>query len=458
MSFNGSGTFNLYAIGNPVVTGTTISASWANNTLSDIATGLSNCITRDGQSPATANIPMNSHKFTGLAAGTAAGDSARYEQVTSAVAITGGAIDGTAIGATTASTGAFSTLSASSTVSGAGFSTYLASPPAIGGTTPNTVSGTAVNASTQFNGAGTGLTGTASSLNIGGNAATVTNGIYTSGSYSNPSWLTGLAWSKISSTPTTVAGYGITDAITTGNIGSQSVSYATSAGSATTGTTQAQFDNTTNLATTAFVKQNGFSFSSSSQYNTTATLPASAMGQLIVCGGGGSYTITLPLSSGSRAGDTLTFWSQGANVTLQAQGSDTIFWNTSVTSILLPTGTCVTLFNNGSGTWLPASGISNLYGAIGDGQTWQDVTSSRALNTTYTNSTRKPIEIAYRGSGGSVNTDYTWYINGTAYGSATATSAAYEGASFSFIVPTGATYKIAVTLGSGGITQWSELR
>jgi hypothetical protein len=39
-----------------------------------------------------------------------------------------------AIGSTAASTGAFTTLSASSTVSGAGFSTYLASPPAIGGT------------------------------------------------------------------------------------------------------------------------------------------------------------------------------------------------------------------------------------------------------------------------------------------------------------------------------------
>jgi hypothetical protein len=39
-----------------------------------------------------------------------------------------------AIGSTAANTGAFTTLSASSTVSGAGFSTYLASPPAIGGT------------------------------------------------------------------------------------------------------------------------------------------------------------------------------------------------------------------------------------------------------------------------------------------------------------------------------------
>ena len=44
-------------------------------------------------------------------------------------------INGT-VGATTANTGAFTTLSASSTVSGTGFSTYLAAPPAIGGTTP----------------------------------------------------------------------------------------------------------------------------------------------------------------------------------------------------------------------------------------------------------------------------------------------------------------------------------
>jgi predicted heme/steroid binding protein len=39
--------------------------------------------------------------------------------------------------------------------------------------------------------------------------------LLSSGSYSNPSWLTSLAWSKISSTPTTLSGYGITDAVST---------------------------------------------------------------------------------------------------------------------------------------------------------------------------------------------------------------------------------------------------
>jgi hypothetical protein len=52
--------------------------------------------------------------------------------------------------------------------------------------------------------------------NVSGNAETVTNGVYTTGSYSNPSWITALGWSKITSTPTTVSGYGITDAVATG--------------------------------------------------------------------------------------------------------------------------------------------------------------------------------------------------------------------------------------------------
>ena len=51
--------------------------------------------------------------------------------------------------------------------------------------------------------------------NLTGNADTVTNGVVTTGSYSNPSWITSLGWSKISSTPTTISGYGITNAVVT---------------------------------------------------------------------------------------------------------------------------------------------------------------------------------------------------------------------------------------------------
>jgi hypothetical protein len=57
-------------------------------------------------------------------------------------------INGT-VGATTATTGAFTTLSASSTVSGAGFTNYFASPPAIGGTAAAAITGTTITA-TKF--------------------------------------------------------------------------------------------------------------------------------------------------------------------------------------------------------------------------------------------------------------------------------------------------------------------
>jgi hypothetical protein len=51
------------------------------------------------------------------------------------------------VGTSTAAAGAFTTLSASSTVSGTGFSTYLASPPAIGGTAAAAVSATTLTTS-----------------------------------------------------------------------------------------------------------------------------------------------------------------------------------------------------------------------------------------------------------------------------------------------------------------------
>jgi hypothetical protein len=44
---NGSGTYNLTA-GNPVVTGTTISSTWANTTLNDIANALTGSVAADG--------------------------------------------------------------------------------------------------------------------------------------------------------------------------------------------------------------------------------------------------------------------------------------------------------------------------------------------------------------------------------------------------------------------------
>lgn len=70
MPRNGSGTYSLPA-GNPVVTGTVISSTTQNNTLSDIATALTNSISNDGQTTPTADLPMGTFKHTGVGNATA---------------------------------------------------------------------------------------------------------------------------------------------------------------------------------------------------------------------------------------------------------------------------------------------------------------------------------------------------------------------------------------------------
>jgi hypothetical protein len=66
MSRNGSGTYSLPA-GNPVVTGTTISSTWANTTLTDIASALTGSLAADGQTTATGNLNMGTNKITNTA-------------------------------------------------------------------------------------------------------------------------------------------------------------------------------------------------------------------------------------------------------------------------------------------------------------------------------------------------------------------------------------------------------
>lgn len=56
----------------------------------DIASMLSNCVTRDGQSPATNDIPLGGFKITGLANGVAADQAVNYGQVFNAPMFTGG--------------------------------------------------------------------------------------------------------------------------------------------------------------------------------------------------------------------------------------------------------------------------------------------------------------------------------------------------------------------------------
>lgn len=82
MAFNGTGTFlRIYNWVTDKVNSIPITASRFDAELDGMATGLSNCITKDGQTTISANIPLNSFKLTGLGSGTARTDAITVGQV-----------------------------------------------------------------------------------------------------------------------------------------------------------------------------------------------------------------------------------------------------------------------------------------------------------------------------------------------------------------------------------------
>ena len=94
MSRDGSGTYSLPA-GNPVVTGTTISSTTHNTTLTDIANALTASIAKDGQTTPTANLPMGTYRHTGVSNGTARDQYATLAQLQDGGAQYVGSVSGT---------------------------------------------------------------------------------------------------------------------------------------------------------------------------------------------------------------------------------------------------------------------------------------------------------------------------------------------------------------------------
>ena len=91
MSRNGSGVYSLPA-GNPVVTGTAISSTWANNTLSDIASALTGSLAADGQTSLTGNLNFGTNKASNLGDPTVAQDAVTLNYLTTQAVAFGGNI------------------------------------------------------------------------------------------------------------------------------------------------------------------------------------------------------------------------------------------------------------------------------------------------------------------------------------------------------------------------------
>ena len=258
----------------------------------------------------------------------------------------------------------------------------------IGGTNAGAITGTTITANTQFSGAGTGLTGTAAGLSIGGNAATatsatsagsvtnsvtfnssgaggtspvtyngstaqtisyntigapsttgtgasgtwsigitgnagtVTDGVYTTGSYSNPTWITSILGSIVSgavataTTTTNVAG-GATGSLlyqsgasTTTSLALGTTNYVLTAG-ASAPQYVAQSTLSVGSATTATTSTNldggvAGAIPWQSAASTTGFTAAGTTGQVLTSNGTSVPTWTTPAGSVSVVDDTTT--------------------------------------------------------------------------------------------------------------------------------------------------------
>jgi hypothetical protein len=82
MPFNGSGTFlRVRNWVNDATAGIKIRADRHDSEDDNLASGLSQCITKDGQTTVTANLPMATYRHTNVGAATATTDYARFDQV-----------------------------------------------------------------------------------------------------------------------------------------------------------------------------------------------------------------------------------------------------------------------------------------------------------------------------------------------------------------------------------------
>ena len=123
MSRNGSGTYTL-PVGNPVVSGTTITSAWANSTLNDMATALTGSVASDGQTPMTGSLNLGTNRIINVSNATLPTDAVNLSQLNDPI-ITGNVdIEGTlhVVGATTLdstlSIGGDSTVTGNATIAG----------------------------------------------------------------------------------------------------------------------------------------------------------------------------------------------------------------------------------------------------------------------------------------------------------------------------------------------------
>lgn len=195
---------------------------------------------------------------------------------------------------------------------------------------------------------------------------------------------------------------------------------------------------------------------------TSVSITGSIAGTVLTVTAGSGIALGQILSgTGVTANTTITAFVSGSGGTgtygvsaSQTVASTTI---TALNPVFTATGVATGTGTAQITTWASAP-ISTVSNSLGVGQTWQSVTGSRAFNTSYTNSTGKPIYVSIVLAGGPNNANAQLYISSVLVSSAqVVVSSAGFVSSVSGIVPNGAVYSLN-TSNAPAISSWAELR
>ena len=456
MSRNGSGIYTLPS-GQPVVTGTTISSTTFNTLTTDLANALTTSIASDGQTAMSGNLPMGGNKLTGLAAATIAGDAARYEQI-GALALSQGVqpsgsyaasgansditsllpatltsgITATATGTADAITSTFSPLI---TVQSAFLTLYIRAASANTSTAPTFTPNSGSFSASAI------VKGNNQPLAIG-DIAGVGHVLCLQRDNTNSNW--------VLQNPA----FGVS-AVIVKQIQSVAASVASSALTCTLNSTSLDFRSTTlgSGATNARIVAAAISLVVPS----TATLGTvsgvqSRLVLLAIDNAGVVELAIINIAGGTSLDETALIGTTALSAT--ATSAFVAYSTTARTNVAFRVVGFVDSTQATAGTWATApSTVQGTGGqalaalnSLGYGQTWQNVTASRAAGTTYYNTTSRPI-YALVSTGGTAS---SLIVNGI-----TNAAIATFGA-MAFIVPPGTSYQISGSINSGN--SWIELR
>lgn len=218
-------------------------------------------------------------------------------------------------------------------------------------------------------------------------------------------------------------------------------------------------DKSTKAATTEFVQRASGNLSGVSGPVASMNLPLSLLGSIIVFNGStAGQTLTLPPLATTKNGNG--FWIQNQSsvpVTIKANAAESITLNSagagasSGNTAVLNTGDSAFIVSGGSGWYEQPSVRSESIAKTGiQGGTL--LSPSRALDTTYTNSSVRPkvAYVTFLGGTGMGNLVLT--INGVQVGVSGTGISTYS--YMTFIVPAGATY--SVTSSAATLSTWLE--